>query len=55
MNDKILKDETKELNEQDTEKVTGGFVRPFHPVRVIPPEERPEHDEKKDGGATGEW
>ena len=53
MNDKILKDETKELNEKDTEKVTGGTIDWRH----FPKEVRDaiEKEQQKDGGATGDW
>jgi hypothetical protein len=53
MNEKILKDETKELNEQDTEKVTGGTIDWRH----FPKEVRDaiEKEQQKDGGATGSW
>jgi hypothetical protein len=45
--------ETKELNEQDTEKVTGGTIDWRH----FPKEVRDaiEKEQQKDGGATGSW
>ena len=55
MNEKMPKDETKELNEQDTEKIAGGSkIRSLGPTRFITPK-HPQQDEKKDGGATGGW
>ena len=45
--------ETKELNEKDTEKVTGGTIDWRH----FPKEVRDaiEKEQQKDGGATGSW
>ena len=53
MNEKMPKDETKELNEKDTEKVTGGTIDWRH----FPKEVRDaiEKEQQKDGGATGSW
>ena len=53
MNEKMPKDETKELNEKDTEKVTGGTIDWRH----FPKEVRDaiEKEQQKDGGATGDW
>ena len=45
--------ETKELNEQETEKVNGGTIDWSH----FPKEVRDaiEKEQQKDGGATGSW
>ena len=53
MNEKMPKDETKELNEQDTENVTGGTIDWRH----FPKEVRDaiETEQQKDGGATVSW
>lgn len=55
MNENEMKVETKELNEQETEKVAGGRI--MGPKRFNIPK-RPQQDEKKDGeggGGTGGW
>ena len=55
MSEKMSKDGTKELNEQDTEKIAGGSkIRSLGPTRFITPK-HPQQGEKKDGGATGGW
>ena len=53
MNEKVTKNGTKELNEQDTEKVTGGTIDWRH----FPKEVRDaiEKEQQKDGGATVSW
>ena len=54
MNEKMPKDETKELNEKDTEKVTGGTIDWRHfPKEVRDAIEN--EQQHKDGGATGSW
>jgi hypothetical protein len=45
--------ETKELNEQDTEKVTGGTIDWRHFPKEV--KDAIEKEQQKDGGATGSW
>ena len=60
MNEIEVKDATKELNEQETEKVVGGRVRRIVGPKWRDPSRHVQYDDNKDddnggGGATGGW
>ena len=56
-----VKDATKELNEQETEKVVGGRVRRIvgpkrgKPSRLVKYDDNKDNDDNGGGGATGGW
>ena len=60
MNEKEMKGATKELDEQETEKVVGGRVRRIVGPKRGKPSRLVKYDDNKDddnggGGATGGW